>query len=322
MSENTHYKIIIIGSGPAGLTAAIYSARANLKPLVLEGLQPGGQLTITTEVENYPGFEHGIQGPKLMEIMRSQAVRVGAECVFKEATAVDFSTGIRPYGIKSYIVKSNDETYTADAVIVATGASAKLLGIENETKYMGFGVSACATCDGFFFKNQKVIVVGGGDTAMEEAIYLTHHASEVVIIHRREGFRASKIMLDRAEKNPKIKFMLNKVVKDVIGLDENGRKRVTGVILKDTVTGEETEFKTDGLFIAIGYKPNTEIFKGQIDMDETGYIIVKPGTTYTNIPGIFAAGDVADKTYRQAVTAAGSGCQAAIDAERWLEAHK
>jgi len=311
--ENNHHKVIIIGSGPAGLTAALYTARANMSPLVLEGMQPGGQLTITTEVENYPGFEHGIQGPELMDIMRKQAIRVGADCQFKEATSVDFSK--RPFTVKSY-----DEVFTADTVIIATGASAKLLGIPSEGNYMGHGVSACATCDGFFFKNQKVLIVGGGDTAMEEANYLSHHASEVVLVHRREAFRSSKIMSERTEKNPKISMMLNKVVKEVIGTEEGGRKQMTGVLLEDTVTKEVTEVKADGLFIAIGHQPNTKLFKGVLDMDEVGYLKVTPGSTYTNVPGVFAAGDVADKTYRQAITAAGSGCMAAIDAERWLEA--
>lgn len=311
--SNTHHKIIIIGSGPAGLTAALYNARAELKPVVFEGMQPGGQLTITTEIENYPGFENGIQGPELMDIMRKQACRFGAECFFKEVTQVDFSN--RPFVIKSY-----DETFTADAVIVSTGASAKWLGIESEKTYMGFGVTACATCDGFFFKNLRVAVIGGGDTAMEEANYLTRHASEVFLVHRREEFRASKIMLERVMKNPKIKLVTNKIVDEILGKSENGRKSVTALKLKDTKTGEFSNLEVEGVFMAIGHKPNTELFKGQLDMDETGYLIVKPGSSYTNIEGVFAAGDVADKHYRQAVTAAGTGCMAAIDAERWLEA--
>ncbi len=310
-NEN-HYKIIIIGSGPAGFTAALYNARADLNPVIFEGMQPGGQLTITTEVENYPGFEKGIMGPELMDVMRNQAHRFGAKSFYKEITEVDFSR--RPFVLKSY-----DEVYTADAVIIATGASAKLLGIDSEKTYMGYGVSACATCDGFFFKDLKVLVVGGGDTAMEEANFLTKFASEVTIIHRREEFRASKIMLDRAMNNPKIKFMTNKVVKEVVGKVEGGKKSMTGVILEDTKDLSTMELEADGLFIGIGHKPNTELFKGILDMDETGYLKVQEGSTYTNIPGVFAAGDVADKTYRQAITAAGSGCMAAIDAERWLE---
>src|SRR3989304_5896300 len=312
MSDN-HDKVIIIGSGPAGFTAALYTARANLNPVIFEGMQPGGQLTITTEVDNYPGFENGIQGPELMDVMRKQVQRFGTKCIFSEITEVDFSQ--RPFKLKSY-----DDEYTADAVIISTGASAKLLNLESEKKYMGYGVSACATCDGFFFKDQKVIVVGGGDTAMEEATYLTNHAKEVHIIHRREGFRASKIMLEKAKKNPKIFFHVNKVVTEVLGKEENGRKTLTGVILEDTRDHSKEEFKADGLFIAIGHKPNTDLFKGQLDMDEVGYLKVKPGTAYTNIEGVFAAGDVADSKYRQAVTAAGTGCMAALDAERWLEA--
>jgi thioredoxin reductase (NADPH) len=311
MPVENHHKVIIIGSGPAGFTAALYTGRANLNPVLFEGMQPGGQLTITTEVENYPGFESGIMGPELMEIMRKQAHRFGAKSIYKEVTEIDFSK--RPFTIKTY-----DEVHTADAVIVSTGASARLLGIESENKFMGYGVSACATCDGFFFKNQKILVIGGGDTAMEEANYLTKFASEVTIVHRRDEFRASKIMLDRVKKNPKIKFLTNKVVKEILGKDENGRKTLTGALLEDTQNHSIVQENVDGIFVAIGHKPNTELFKGILDMDETGYLIVKPGSTYTNIPGIFAAGDVADKTYRQAVSAAGTGCMAAIDTERWL----
>jgi thioredoxin reductase (NADPH) len=313
--ENNHHEIIIVGSGPAGLTAALYNGRANLKPLIFEGMQPGGQLTITTEVENYPGFEQGIQGPELMDIIRRQALRFGATSLYQEVTKVDFSK--RPFVIESY-----DEKYTANAVIISTGASAKFLGLEGESEYMGFGVSACATCDGFFFKNMKVVVAGGGDTALEEANYLTHHAAEVTIVHRRDEFRASKAMIDKVKKNPKIKLALNKVVEEVIGTDNNGIKSMTGVKLRDTKTGEISELPAEGLFVAIGHKPNTELFKGVLDMDEVGYLITKPGSTYTNIEGVFAAGDVADAKYRQAITAAGSGCMAAIDAERWLESQK
>jgi thioredoxin reductase (NADPH) len=313
--NQNHYKIIIIGSGPAGFTAALYNARAELNPVIFEGMQPGGQLTITTEVENYPGFEKGIMGPELMDVMRNQAHRFGAQSFYKEITEVDFSK--RPFVLKSY-----DEVYTADAVIVATGASARLLGLESEKTFMGYGVSACATCDGFFFKDLKVLVVGGGDTAMEEANFLTKFASEVSIIHRREEFRASKIMVDRVKKNPKIKFLTSKVVKEVLGKVEDGKKVMTGVLLEDTRDHSTMEVKADGLFIGIGHKPNTELFKGILDMDETGYLKVKEGSTYTNVPGVFAAGDVADKSYRQAITAAGSGCMAALDAERWLEAQE
>lgn len=315
MPTENHHRVAVIGSGPAGFTAALYTARANLNPVMFEGMQPGGQLTITTEVENYPGFENGIMGPELMDVMRKQAQRFGAESVFKEITEVDFSK--RPFTLKTY-----DDVHTADAVIIATGASAKLLGLPSENKFMGYGVSACATCDGFFFKDLKVLVVGGGDTAMEEANFLTKFASEVSVIHRRDEFRASKIMENRARKNPKIKLLTSKVVKEVLGKEENNRKVMTGVVLEDTKDHSLSEVQADGLFIAIGHKPNTDIFKNILDMDETGYLKVKPGSTYTNIPGVFAAGDVADKTYRQAVTAAGTGCMAALDAERWLEAQE
>lgn len=310
--NSKHEKVIIIGSGPAGFTAAIYTARANLTPLIFEGYQPGGQLTITTDVENYPGFEHGIMGPEMMEIFRKQALRFGARSIFKNVTRVDFSK--RPFTIW---VES--EQYTADSIIVTTGAAAMLLDIPSETNYMGYGVSACATCDAFFFKNQIVYVVGGGDSAMEEANFLTKFASKVILLHRRDKFRASKIMQDRLFKNPKVSVMWNSEVIEVLGETLDSKKKMTGLKIKDTVTNKFSEVKGDGLFLAIGHKPNTEIFKGILEMDEKGYLKVKLGSTKTNIEGIFAAGDVADSYYRQAVTAAGTGCMAAIDAERWLE---
>jgi len=306
----SHHKVIIIGSGPAGLTAGLYAARANLKPLLLEGLQPGGQLMTTTEVENFPGFPEGIQGPDLMEKMREQVKRFGADARFEVVTGVDFVN-------KPFKVVAEDKTYTAASVIISTGATAKYIGLESELALLGHGVSACATCDGFFFRDRDIAVVGGGDTAMEEANFLTRFAKSVTIIHRKNTFRASKIMQERVLKNPKIKVIWDTVVEKVMGTKETG---VTGLQLKNLTTGEVTEFPTQGLFVAIGHKPNTEIFKDQVELDAAGYIKVVPGTVDTNIPGVFACGDVQDHRYRQAITAAGTGCMAAMDAEKYLEA--
>ena len=304
-------EVVILGAGPAGYTAALYAARANLKPVMVTGWQPGGQLTITTEVENYPGFEHGIMGPELMEVMRKQVERFGTEMVSGAAERVDLAS--RPFRVWT----DGGEEIKTRSLIIATGASAKLLNIESETKLMGFGVSACATCDGPFFKNKRVMVVGGGDTAMEEANYLTRLCSEVIVVHRRDTLRASKIMQDRALANPKIRFIWNSEVIEVLGVDQ---QKARGVKLRNLVTGEVSEEAIDGLFIAIGHQPNTGFLKGVLPMDEQGYLRVEAGSSRTSIPGVFAAGDVHDRIYRQAVTAAGSGCMAAIEAERWLEA--
>jgi thioredoxin reductase (NADPH) len=304
-------KVVIIGSGPAGYTAAIYAARANLSPMMFTGIQPGGQLMLTTLVENYPGFVDGIDGPPLMETFKAQAARFGTEMIADDVTEVDFRS--RPFKIKA-----DEVAVEADTVIIATGATAKLIGLPNEAKLMGRGVSTCATCDGFFFKDQNIMVVGGGDSAMEEANYLSRLGRQVQVVHRRDALRASKIMQERALKNPKIEFIWDTGVED--GLDP-AKGKVTAVRLKNLKTGAQSEMPVDGLFVAIGHLPNTALFKGQIDLHPNEYIKVTPGTTETSVPGVFAAGDVADFTYRQAVTAAGTGCMAALEAERYLEAH-
>jgi len=304
------HDLIILGAGPAGYTAALYAARGGLKPLLIAGWQPGGQLTITTEVENYPGFETGIMGPELMEVMRKQVERFGTEIVSGAADRVDVTR--RPFTVWT----DEGKSYQGRALIIATGASAKLLGIESESKLMGFGVSACATCDGPFFKGKRVMVVGGGDTAMEEATYLARLFCHVTVVHRRDTLRASKIMQERALSNPKIDFLWDSEVIEALGVDQN---KLRGVKIRNLKTGEVTEHPVDGLFIAIGHQPNTQFLTGQLPMDSRGYLLVEAGTSRTRVPGVFAAGDVADPTYRQAVTAAGSGCMAAIDAQRWLE---
>jgi thioredoxin reductase (NADPH) len=312
MTQPKHAPIIIIGSGPAGYTAAIYAARAMRKPMLIAGLQPGGQLTITTDVENYPGFADTIQGPWLMEQMRAQALHVGTE--FVEDVIVKAELGVRPFRLTG----DGGQVYTCDALVIATGAQAKWLGIPSEQKFAGLGVSACATCDGFFFRNKEVAVIGGGNSAVEEALYLANIASKVTLVHRRDSFRAEKVLQERVFKHPKIEVVWDHAVDEILG-DERG---VTGLRIKSTKTGAAQERKLDGVFVAIGHAPATELFKGQISMNDNGYIIVKPGTTETNIPGVFAAGDVADDTYRQAVTAAGLGCMAALEAEKYLAARE
>ena len=314
MTVASHHHVLIVGSGPAGLTAAIYTARASLAPLVIEGEpsstsdQPGGQLMLTTEVENFPGFPEGIMGPELMMRCREQAMRFGAQFLTEKVTKVDFSQ--RPFR-----VWVRDTQYTADSIIVSTGAQSLMLGLEEEKRLIGHGLSTCATCDGFFFRNQHIAVVGGGDSALEEAQFLTKFASKVTLIHRRDTLRASKIMQDRAIANEKIEFLWNAQVTKVLG-----QEKVEGVEVTDTVNGSVSTLPVTGIFVAIGHRPNTDLFKGVLDMADSGYLTTKPGSTYTNIPGVFACGDVQDHVYRQAITAAGSGCMAAIDCERWLEA--
>jgi thioredoxin reductase (NADPH) len=307
MSEPRHSKVLILGAGPAGYTAALYTARAELKPLMIAGPEPGGQLTTTTDVENYPGYPKGISGPEMMEEFREQAERFGTEIVYDLGVEADLSK--RPFTIRG-----DSTTYTCDALIIATGASAKYLGLPSEQRLRNKGVTACATCDGAFYRGQDVAVIGGGDTAMEEAMFLTRMCRSVHLIHRRDEFRASKVMQRRALENPKITVHWNRQVKEVLGDDG-----VTGLLLEDTTGGPDETLEVTGMFLAIGHQPNSKIFEGQLDMDEAGYLkIAKPGSTYTNVEGVFACGDVADKVYRQAVTAAGTGCSAAIDAERWL----
>ena len=307
----TPRQVIIIGSGPAGYTAAIYAARANLQPLMITGVSSGGQLMLTTLVENYPGFVDGVIGPELMETMRKQAERFGTVMIPEDVTSVDFAR--RPF-----VVRTDDTAHEAHAVIIATGASAKLLGLPSERALMGRGVSTCATCDGFFFKDQEIMVVGGGDSALEEALYLARLGRAVTVVHRRDTLKASKIMQDRAIANPKISFVWNSAIEEIRDVSAG---QVKAVLLRDVITGRQTERPVDGLFIAIGHEPNTAIFRGQIDLLPNGYVKVVPGTTQTSVPGVFAAGDVQDSVWRQAVTAAGSGCIAALEAERYLEAH-
>ncbi|MDX2307016.1 MAG: thioredoxin-disulfide reductase [Hyphomicrobium sp.] len=310
MTKPRHEKVIILGSGPAGYTAAIYAARAMLKPVIIQGVQPGGQLTITTDVENYPGFADVIQGPWLMEQMKAQAEHVGTDVIMDHISKVDLKH--RPFRLEG----DSGDVYTCDVLIICTGAQARWLGIPSEEHFKGFGVSACATCDGFFYKGKDVVVVGGGNTAVEEALFLTNFAKKVTIVHRRDGFRAEKILQDRLFKNPKIEVVWDSAIDEIVGAASP--KSVTGVRLKNVKTGAVTERAADGVFIAIGHSPATELFKGQLETTPGGYLITKPDSTATSIPGVFAAGDVKDETYRQAVTAAGMGCMAALEAERYL----
>jgi thioredoxin reductase (NADPH) len=314
MAEPYKTSVLIIGSGPAGCTAAVYAARASLNPIMVHGIQPGGQLTITTDVENYPGFADPIQGPWLMEQMEAQARNVGT--VIHNDTITDLDVTRRPFVARS----DSGATYIADSVIIATGAQAKWLGLPSEQQYMGFGVSACATCDGFFYRGKEVLVVGGGNTAVEEALYLTNHADLVTVIHRRDQFRAEKILVDRLAKNPKIRVIWNQVLDEILGIEDPFG--VTAIRIKDTITGETRELSVHGVFVAIGHTPNTEMFRAKLDMDREGYILTAPDSTATSVPGIFACGDVQDKIYRQAVTAAGTGCMAALEAEKFIAEHQ
>ena len=313
MSETHHTKVLILGSGPAGCTAAIYAARANLHPILVAGLQAGGQLTITTDVDNFPGFAEAVQGPWLMEQMQAQAEHVGTRFLYDTIVEVDLSK--RPFRA----VGDSGDIYLGDSIIIATGASARWLGLESEQRYQGFGVSACATCDGFFFRNKEVAVIGGGTAAVEEALYLAGIAAKVTLVHRRDSLRAEKIAQDRLMAHPKISVVWNSVVDEIIGDGEP--PTVTGVRLKDVKSGGLTTLPVDGVFVAIGHSPNTELFKGQLEVDADGYVVTKAGTTSTSVPGVFAAGDVQDKIYRQAVTAAGTGCMAALEADRFLLGH-
>ena len=309
MADTHHEKVVIVGGGPAGYTAALYAARADLNPLVLEGPQPGGQLTLTTDVDNYPGFPEGVQGPELMELMKKQAERFGTRCIFEVVTGADLSQ--RPF-----TVTTGGDTYTADALIVASGASARWLGLESETKYRGFGVSACATCDAFFFRDKEVYVVGGGDTAAEESLFLTKFASRVTLVHRRDQLRASKILADRVETNDKVALLWDSVVEEILGEDDP--PHVTGVRVKNVKSGELTDLPADGIFMAIGHSPNTDFLNGQVEVNDAGFITTAAHSTATSVPGVFACGDVMDPVYKQAITAAGTGCQAALDVEHFL----